>query len=254
MLITILILFACFIFFLQRAKKSTIPVRRLAPIDAIEEGIGRAVELGRPVHWTPGYGSAEHGGGVGSTSGLSLLSGMTILAYVAKICAQRGAELIATFANPELVPLASELVKDAYVSENKLDEFKSENIRFISSRQYAFSTGLLGLFQRERIATNIMTGDIKAEALIVAEGAQIAGAFQVAGSDGTTQLPVIFAICDYTLIGEEFFAAAAYLSNDPINRGALRGQDVFKFGLIIFTIVATIVTFLGFTIVNYLKM
>jgi len=220
----------------------------------MEEGIGRAVELGRPVHWTPGYGSAEHAGGIGSTSGLSLLSGMTILGHVAKLCAQRGADLISTFANPELVPLATEIIKEAFRSENKLDEFKSENVQFISSRQYAFATGLLGLFQREKIATNIMTGSFGAEALIVAEGAQMLGAFQVAGSDGTTQLPVIFAICDYTLIGEEFFAAAVYLSDDPIQRGALRGQDLFKFGLIAFTIVAMIITVLGFNIVTYLKM
>ena len=43
-----------------------------------------------------------------------------------------------------------------------------------------------------------------------------------------SQLPFFVAACDYTLIGEEFFAASAYLSNDPEQLGSLKGQDVGK--------------------------
>jgi hypothetical protein len=124
----------------------------------------------------------------------------------------------------------------------------------INPRTYGLSRQDNTLSQQVFLVFSKGTGSFGAEALIVAEGAQMVGAFQVAGSDGTTQLPVIFAICDYTLIGEEFFAAAAYLSDDPTPRGALRGQDIFKFGLIVFTIVGTIAMILGFNIVNYIKM
>jgi hypothetical protein len=44
-----------------------------------------------------------------------------------------------------------------------------------------------------------------------------------------TQLPFFVAACDYTLIGEELFAASAYLSKDPKLLGSLKGQDVGKF-------------------------
>jgi hypothetical protein len=43
-----------------------------------------------------------------------------------------------------------------------------------------------------------------------------------------SQLPFFVAACDYTLIGEEFFAASAYLSNDPEQLGSLKGQDIGK--------------------------
>jgi hypothetical protein len=54
------------------------------------------------------------------------------------------------------------------------------------------------------------------------------GAIQVAGTAMPAQLPFFVAACDYTLIGEEFFAASAYLSHDPDQLGSLKGQDVGK--------------------------
>ncbi|MBI4229594.1 MAG: hypothetical protein HY608_02040, partial [Planctomycetes bacterium] len=46
--------------------------------------------------------------------------------------------------------------------------------------------------------------------------------------------------CDYTLIGEELYAASAYLSNHPVLVGTLRGQDVGKAAFMIFMVVACI--------------
>jgi len=43
--------------------------------------------------------------------------------------------------------------------------------------------------------------------------------------------------CDYTLIGEELFAAGAYMSREPLLLGSLKGQDIAKFVIIILTII-----------------
>jgi hypothetical protein len=64
-----------------------------------------------------------------------------------------------------------------------------------------------------------------------------------------TQLPFFVAACDYTLIGEELFAASAYLSQDPKLLGSLRGQDFGKafamFFILLGCIVATVSAFTG---------
>lgn len=39
------------------------------------------------------------------------------------------------------------------------------------------------------------------------------------------QLAFLVAACDYTLLGEEIFAAGAYYSRNPVDLGALSGQD-----------------------------
>ncbi|NLP04448.1 hypothetical protein GX411_00655, partial [Candidatus Fermentibacteria bacterium] len=51
---------------------------------------------------------------------------------------------------------------------------------------------------------------------------------QIAGTDAITQLPFFITTCDYTLIGEELYAASAYLGREPKQVGAVKGQDACK--------------------------
>ena len=53
-------------------------------------------------------------------------------------------------------------------------------------------------------------------------------AIQIAGTDMVTQLPFFIVACDYTLIGEELYAAGAYMGGDPKLTGGLKGQDWCK--------------------------
>jgi hypothetical protein len=55
-----------------------------------------------------------------------------------------------------------------------------------------------------------------------------------------SQLPFFVAACDYTLIGEELFAASAYLSKDPKLLGSLKGQDVGKFIFLLVILVGVV--------------
>ena len=54
------------------------------------------------------------------------------------------------------------------------------------------------------------------------------------------QLPFFIAACDYTLIGEELYAASAYLSREPLLLGSLKGQDWMKIVLVACTFVGVI--------------
>ena len=74
----------------------------------------------------------------------------------------------------------------------------------------------------------LLHGSFFAESLILAEMGNSVGAIQIAGTAQVSQLPFFVAACDYTLIGEEFFAASAYLSGEPEQLGSLKGQDVGK--------------------------
>ena len=80
-----------------------------------------------------------------------------------------------------------------------------------------------------------------AESLILSETGNAVGAIQIAGTAQPAQLPFFVAACDYTLIGEEFFAASAYLSGDPDQLGSLKGQDVGK-------VIVTVLVLIGVTL------
>ena len=79
--------------------------------------------------------------------------------------------------------------------------------------------GLDGIMVRERPATVFLLGMFYAESLILAETANSVGAIQIAGTDASSQLPFFIAACDYTLIGEELYAASAYMSREPLLLG-----------------------------------
>ena len=85
--------------------------------------------------------------------------------------------------------------------------------------------------------------------MILAETGQLVGAIQIAGTARPEQLPFFVAACDYTLIGEEFFAASAYLSGEPDQLGSLKGQDVGKIivggGIIAGVLLATLASVTG---------
>jgi hypothetical protein len=84
-------------------------------------------------------------------------------------------------------------------------------------------------------------GYFYAEALILAETGASTGAVQIAGTDSVMQLPFFITACDYTLMGEELYAASAYLSREPLLLGGLIGQDWGKVVIVVILVALTII-------------
>jgi hypothetical protein len=124
---------------------------------------------------------------------------------------------------------ARETVEAAYLAAGRPDSYQPDRIHYLTDEQFAFVAGVTGYMVREEPAACIYMGGFYAESLILAETGNHIGAIQVAGTAMPSQLPFFVAACDYTLIGEEFFAASAYLSGDPLQIGSLKGQDYGKF-------------------------
>jgi hypothetical protein len=87
-------------------------------------------------------------------------------------------------------------------------------------------------------------GTFEAESLILAETGNIAGSIQIAGTDSTIQLAFFIVACDYTLIGEELFAASGYLSNDSAILASINAQDIMKVVIVAFVLIAIASTFI----------
>ena len=98
---------------------------------------------------------------------------------------------------------------------------------------------------RERPAAIFLQGSFLGESLILAETGNSIDAIQIAGTAEPSQLPFFVAACDYTLIGEELFAAGAYLSKEPRQLGSLKGQDIGKAILLALMLVGVVVQSLG---------
>ena len=213
------------IFFVVRAKKGAeLYVRPLAGIEAVDDAIGRATEMGKPILYVLGLGTAADIGTIAS---------FTILGRVAKRVAEYQTKLIVPCYDPIVMTVAQETVKAAYLDAGRPDDYYEDIVYFVTQSQFAYVAAVNGTMLRERPATNMYMGVFHAESLILAETGAEAGSIQIAGTDQVAQLPFFIVACDYTLIGEELYAASAYLGREPILLGSLKAQDYAKAAVII---------------------
>ncbi len=194
-------------------------IRRIAGLDAVDEAVGRATEMGRPILFVPGIQDMDN---------IQTVAGITILSRVAKTAAEYDADIEVPTTRSLVMTSAREAVHAAYMSAGRSDSYNPDRIYYVSDEQFAFVAHVGGMMVRQKPAACFYFGCFYAESLILAENGNAIGAIQIAGTAETTQLPFFVAACDYTLIGEEFFAASAYLSGEPDQMGTLLGQDIVK--------------------------
>ena len=234
----ILLCTGLFLFFLLRvkhAKKETF-VRRIPGIDAIEEAIGRATEMGRPVLYVPG---------IDEMTEVQTIASMLILSKVAETVARYDCEIVVPCRIPFVMTVAEEVVREAFTRAGRQEAHKPENVFFVSDEQFAYAAGVNGLMLRQRPAANLYMGSFFAESLLLAETGFQAKAIQVAGTAQVTQLPFFIAACDYTLIGEELFAASAYLSREPQILSTLKAADWAKVVFVLLVLLGTLLATIG---------
>ena len=118
-------------------------------------------------------------------------------------------------------------------------------MQFVSPEQFAYVAAITGIMMRDKPAAHIFLGSFFAESLLLAETGFATGAIQVAGTANADQLPFFVVACDYTLIGEELFAASAYLSGEPKLVGSLKGADLMKIVIIVLVVVGCVLETFG---------
>ena len=208
-------------YFINSAKTGKkLFIRKIAGLEAVDDAVGRATEMGRKIIYIPG---------IMDMDSMQTIAGVTILGRVAKLAAEYEAKLEVPVSRSLVMVTCRETVKEAYVSAGRPDAYNDNMVYYLTDDQFGYAAALDGLFLRDRPAAVFLQGQFYAESLILAETANSVGAIQIAGTAMPSQLPFFVAACDYTLIGEELFAASAYLSKDPKLLGSLKGQDVGKF-------------------------
>jgi Domain of unknown function (DUF6754) len=223
---------------IARRKKGQVFVRRIPALDAVDEAIGRATEMGKSVLYIPGGLDVDDP---------QTIASMNILSRVADKVATYGSKLILPCNRAMQMSMARETVRESYLRVGKPDDYKEDNIRYLTDDQFGYVAGVDGIMMRERPAANFYLGAFYAESLILAETGFSTGAIQIAGTAMIDQLPFFVAACDYTLIGEELYAAGATLSQDPVQLGTIKGQDVAKALFLILIVVGVIISLTGHT-------
>ncbi|MCD6169240.1 MAG: fibronectin type III domain-containing protein [Candidatus Latescibacteria bacterium] len=229
MLVAVLIFSGLVLWFISQAKGGRqLYIRPIPGLAAIDEAVGRATEMGKPVLFIPGIMDMDN---------IQTIAGITILRRVARKAAEYETPLLVPTSRSLVMTTAQEAVKEAYLDAGRPDAYDPDRIRYLTDNQFGYAAGVDGIMVREKPAAIFYMGCFYAESLILAETGHSVGAIQIAGTAMPAQLPFFVTACDYTLIGEELFAASAYLSREPRLLGSLKGQD---FGKAIFMIIIVV--------------
>jgi hypothetical protein len=235
--IAVLIISFAIFYFIRRAKAGkNLYIRKIAGLEALDDAVGRATEMGKKVFYVPG---------IMDMNSMMTIAGITILGKVAQLTAGYEAKLEVPTSRSMVMVSCRETVKEAYANVGRPDAYNDNMIYYLTDDQFGFAAAVDGRFVREKPAAIFLQGHFFAESLILAETGNSIGAIQIAGTAAVAQLPFFVAACDYTLIGEEFFAASAYLSNDPRLLGSIKGQDVGKFLFLLAILVGVILATAG---------
>lgn len=205
-------------------------IRRIPGVDAVEGAVGRSAEQGRPVFFTTAL----------TDVGPVLFACLGVLHAVAKKVAQFKLKLSVPQYSPEAMAVVEDGVRAAYAEAGRGSDFDPQSIVFLSSEQFAFASGYMGLMHREKPGAAFLFGAFAAESLVLAEAGQQVGARQVAASVSPEQVAFFICTCDYTLIGEELFGASAYMSREPVQVATLAAQDRFKLFLCLIILIGVV--------------
>ena len=210
---------------IQNARKDSdsIFLRDIPGLKAVEEAVGRSTEMGRPILYVPG---------IMDMNEVETVAGVIILGHVAQMTAQYETGLDVPVARSIVMQAARESCKEAYLSQGRPEMFNEDMVHYITDDQFAYAAGVNGIMQRDKPAACLYMGKFYAESLLFAETGNGIGAIQIAGTASQAQIPFFVTACDYTLMGEEFFAASAYLSRKPELIGGVKTQDTIKLMLI----------------------
>lgn len=231
-LLSVIIFTLLTLIFISKAKRGdNLYVRPLAGIEAVDEAIGRATEMGKPILYVMGLGTAQD---------IATIASFTILSRVSKKVAEYQTDLLVPCYDPIVFTIAQEIVQSSFLDAGRPEAYKDDMVYFVTQAQFAYVAAVNGTMVRVKPATNLYLGKFYAESLMLAETGSVTGSIQISGTDEVAQIPFFVVACDYTLIGEELYAASAYLGREPVLLGSLKGQDWAK-GLLIICALAGIV-------------
>ncbi len=236
-LIATAIFVAFILIYIDMARRGkSLFIRRIAGLDALDEAVGRCTEMGKPILYVPG---------ISTISDVSTIASLNILGQVAKKIAAYQSRILVPNRDPIVYPVTQDVVKQGFTEAGYPHNYNDDDVFFVTNDQFSYAAAVCGIMVREKPGANLLLGMFYAESLVLAETGSSIGAIQIAGTDSTTQLPFFVAACDYTIMGEELYAASSYISREPTLLGSLKGQDYYKLLVMLVIMIGVLLMTLG---------
>jgi len=220
-------------------------IRPMEALDAIQEGIGRAAEMGRPVLMFPGIGNLQN---------VQTIAGLTMLGEIVERGARVNVPVNTIPSATEIVTASEAIVRDAYNRAGKPELYEiGKYVKWFGTDQFVYAVGGAGHILVEKPAMIVFLGYFLADVLVTGEAGSRVGALQIGGTADQSALSLMAMCCDYIVMGEEIYAVTAAITEDKYQIATIASQDWFKSLLIVFLVAGVILTAAGLkSLINFM--
>jgi hypothetical protein len=210
------------VFFWVLSRRSTPVFRNIPPFSRLRKAVSLAVEDGKRVHFSVGRSSPI------APSVAAAFSGLSMLRQVGERTSVSDQPPVVTAGDSVLAVLGQDTLRSAYRAAGVEDLFNATSGRLSGLTPFSYAVGTIPVLRDESVSVNVLMGNFGVEVAFIADAAEREGSFILAGSDSLTAQAVLFATTPESLIGEELYAAGAYVNAGPMHAASLRLQDFLR--------------------------
>jgi hypothetical protein len=217
-------------------------IRRPIPsLELMRRALALGSETGRAIHLSPGAGSV----GARATTA-ETVAGLLAAERVATEAALNGAPILASSGDAVAHLALRGTLRQAYQRAGLGQDYDPANVQLLAHQDpTAYASGVTTLYGRQRLQASQMIGSFGQEFLLAGEVGAQREVPQLAGATATTALPLIYLSAEGALVGEEIYAAEAYLTRAPAPQARLLTQDALRTVVIVAIIVLTLLSAAG---------
>jgi len=208
-------------------RRSPSNLREIPALTRLYRMIGLSVEDGTRLHISLGH------GGLLDARGGSALAGLAVLRNIAEKTSVSDRPPVATAGDPSLGLLTQDTLQAGYQAAGAGELYTPATGRVSGLSPFGFAAGAMHITQNENVSANIMIGHFGPEVALLTEASDRENVALIGASDNLTGQSVLYASSQDALIGEELFAAGAYIGAGASHAASLTVQDILRWVIII---------------------
>jgi hypothetical protein len=214
-----------------------VKLRMIPTVEASLEAIRVATEKGSPLLFDTGWtGTTFSGNAVGLTTLSFVPATLELLKRLSAEAGRLDVRILTASRNPVYSLMSRDFMEQGYAMSGHPEKFNPEDINF-----YPDNTSLIISVSEQILRNNIgaavmIGGHSQSSNIVIYEALATTGAMLVAGEIWPNDNSMAALCADYLSFAEENIAIQAYLTDDPVPKAILAGEDIIK-GFLIGTVI-----------------
>ncbi len=220
-------------------RRSTIHVRQIKAFSRLRNAIGRAVEDGTRLHISLGH------GGLTAPQGAASLASLVTLRRLADMTSASDKPPVASSGDGVVAILSQDTLQASYQDATAGGHYDATGGRLTGLTPFSYAAGAIPIMHDEQVSANVLIGNFGVEAGLLVDAGEREDSFTLTASDNLPAQAILYANAQDPLIGEELFAAGAYLNAGPAHTASLIVQDILRWLLIIIILGGSLLKMVG---------